>query len=341
MISDKQNLIFTLHGSLYGISADLVREICWLPELYSLATAPSDIIGMFDWRSRLVPVMHLDLRFGRGFSGCNFTDRAIVVEHQGSYVAIVAHDVFDVQYLTPQQFDSDLIRGRQISAENNFVAGIARLNEAPVICLDLERLIREPNAIDPTNESAITTGADFYSRYCPHATSAQREVFASRASELKASISVVQAEKEEGILAVQIGTEYIGIPLELVVDVDALDRFSVSSVPLAPSYILGQTDWRGKVLPILELGAVLQIPALPRQEFVVIKVNEMSIGIAVDRIFDVMYLAASQIDALPLSIASQIRTYLKGVTKYDDGVMYLVKLQELVEREFLPAPVAA
>jgi purine-binding chemotaxis protein CheW len=72
---DKQNLIFDLHGSLYGINADLVREICWLPELYSLATAPPDIIGMFDWRSQMVPVMHLDLRFGRSFSGCNLTDR--------------------------------------------------------------------------------------------------------------------------------------------------------------------------------------------------------------------------------------------------------------------------
>jgi purine-binding chemotaxis protein CheW len=335
MISDKQNLIFTLHGSLYGISADMVREICWLPELYSLATAPSDIIGMFDWRSQMVPVMHLDLRFGQKFSGCNSTDRAIVVEHQGNYVAIVAHDVFDVQYLTPKAFAADLVSGRQLPTEHNFVAGIARLNETPVICLDLERLIREPNAIEPTDDSAIATGADFYSRCCPAATPAERQVFASRAIELKTSISTVRAETETGILAVQIGTEYIGIPLELVVDVDALEKFSLSSVPLAPSYILGQTDWRGKVLPILELGAVLQIPTLPRQEFVVIKVDEISIGIAVDRIFDVIYLADSQIDELPISVDRQLRTYLQGITKYADGLMYLVKLQELVKSEFL------
>jgi purine-binding chemotaxis protein CheW len=341
MISDKQNLIFTLHGSLYGISADMVREICWLPELFSLATAPSDIIGMFDWRSQMLPVMHLDLRFGRKFSGCNLTDRAIVIECQGSHVAIVAHDVFDVQYLTPEPFDIDLVQGRQIPAAHNFVAGIARLNETPVICLDLERLIREPNAIDPANDGEIASSADFYQRCCPDLTPAEREVFASRALGLKTSISTARSETEEGILAVQIGTEYIGIPLELVVDVDTLEKFGLSFVPLAPSYILGQTDWRGKVLPILELGAVLKIPVLPRQEFVVVKVNDISIGIAVDRIFDVTYLAASQIDALPMSVDSQLRTYLQGTTKYADGLMYLLKLQQLVEREFLPTPVAA
>jgi purine-binding chemotaxis protein CheW len=340
MIADKQNLIFALHGSRYGISAELVREICWLPELYSLATAPTDIIGMFDWRSQMVPVMHLDLRFGRKFAGCNVTDRAIVVEWQGSHVAIVAHDVYDVQYLTAQPFAPDLIRGRQISAADNFVAGIALLDEAPVICLDLERLIREPTASDPTAEPELATSGDFYSRCCPDLTPVDREVFASRALQLKESIVAARTETERGFLTVQIGSEYIGIPLELVVDVDAIERFVVSSVPLAPQYIVGQTDWRGKVLPIVELGAILQIPTLPRQEFVVIKVNEISIGIAVDRIFDVIYLSSSQIERLPLSTKDRMKKYLDGVTRYQDSSMYLVKLQELVEREFISNAVA-
>jgi chemotaxis signal transduction protein len=38
-----------------------------------------------------------------------------------------------------------------------------------------------------------------------------------------------------------------------------------------------------------------------------------------------------------MSVNSQLRNYLRGVTKYADGMMYLVKLQELVEREFLQA----
>lgn len=345
MIPDKQNLIFTLHGSLYGISADLVREICWLPELYSLATAPPDIIGMFDWRSQIVPVMHLDLRFGQSFAGCNLTDRAIVVEWQGTYVAIVAHDVFNVENIAPQPLNPDLIQGRQIQVDRNFVVGIAQLNEQPVICLDLDRLIREPDAVATLDANRVlnAAGTDFYSRCCADATAADRAIFARRALQLKTSISSIQieTETESGVLAVQIGTEYIGIPLELVVDVDALDRFSLSPVPLAPSYILGQTDWRGKILPILELGGLLQIPALPRQEFAIVKVNDILIGIAVDRLFDVLYLAGSEIESLPISVESQLRTYIRGVTKYADGLMYLVRLQELVEREFLPANIAA
>jgi purine-binding chemotaxis protein CheW len=342
-VSANQNLLFGLHGSLYGISTTFVREICWLPELYSLATAPIDTIGIFNWRSRMVPVMHLDLRFGRSFSGCNVTDRVIVVEFQGTYLGIVAHQVYDVQLLAPVALDMALIQSRQAEIDRNFIIGIAQSNDKPVACLDLDRLIREPEVVaEPGAEPAIVAGsdADFYSRCCPEATVADRATFATRALQLKESVLKAQnTTTEAGVLVVQIGTEYIGLPLELTIDVDALDRFVLSPVPVAPSYLLGQLNWRGEILPLLELGGVLQIPTLPRQELVIIQIDDVKIGIAVDRIFDVCYLATDRIDDLPLSVNDRLRGYLSGVTNYADGLMYLVKLQELVEREFLPASV--
>jgi purine-binding chemotaxis protein CheW len=185
-MSGSQNLIFGLHGALYGISADFVREICWLPELHSLATMPSDLLGIFNWRSRMVPVMHLDLRFGRGFSGCNLTDRLVVLELQGTYVAIVAHDVFDVRIIDPQPLDLELIQARQSSLDRHFITGIAHSNGTPVTCLDLDRLIREPDAmaaLDPP-ELPVLAGADadFYRRCYPQATVVDRATFASRNS---------------------------------------------------------------------------------------------------------------------------------------------------------------
>jgi purine-binding chemotaxis protein CheW len=344
-MSDKQHLIFGLHGSLYGISADFVRQICWLPELYSLATAPADILGIFNWRSQLVPVMHLDLRFGRGFSGCNVTDRVIVVECQGTYLGIVAHEVYDVQSLDPQPLDLRLIQARQSELDRNFITGIAQSNETPVACLDLDRLIREPDALaalDAQAASSLVTGAgaDFFSQYCPQASVADRATFATRALQLKTSVTQAQTVgAEEGVLVVQIGAEYLGFPLALIVDVDTLDRFSLSPVPVAPQSLLGQINWRGEILPVLELGSVLQIPTLPRQELVVVEIAGVKIGLGVDRIFDVFYLATTQIETVPLSVSDRSRAYLRGVTKYADGLMYLLQLQELVEREFLPAPV--
>ncbi|AFY95334.1 chemotaxis protein CheW [Chamaesiphon minutus] len=342
---DKQNLIFGLHGSLYGINTTFVREICWLPELYSLATAPADIIGIFNWRSHLVPVLHLDLRFGRGFSGCNMTDRVIVVEDRGTYIGIVAHQVYDVRELKPQPLDLDLIQSRQSALDRQFIIGIAQSDDSVVTCLDLDRLIREPDAVAALdNESPPIAGAaaDFYSRCCPEATVDERATFATRAAQLKTSVIQAQSnEREEGVLVVQIGAESIGLPLELIIDVDTVDRFTISPVPVAPPALLGQINWRGEILPVVELGGILQIlPVLPRQEIVIIQLGDIKLGIGVDRIFDVFYLSTARIEELPLSASDRLRGYLRGVTKYGEGLMYLVKLQDLVAREFLPQSVA-
>jgi purine-binding chemotaxis protein CheW len=338
-VSTEQYLIFSLHGSLYGIGAASVREICWLPELHSLATAPVDILGMFDWRSNMLPVMHLDLRFGRQFSGCNLTDRTIVVEWQGTYLGIIAHDVYDVESLSIETVDLDLIQGRQLAVDRAFVTGIARLKDRPVICLNLDRLIREPDAIvalsDRNSPVLGAAGMDFYSRCCPQASMTEMEIFASRALVLKTSITETQASNDEGVLVVQIGDEYMGFPLELVVDVDTLDRFPISVVPASPNYIVGQINWRGSILPLIEIGHVLDLRIQARTEFVAIEINKVKMGVVVDRIFDVSYLANSEIDAIPIAVDKKSQTYLRGVTKYADGLMYLVKLKESIEREFL------
>ena len=342
---DKQNLIFGLHGSLYGIGADYIREICWLPELYSLATTPADILGIFNWRSQVVPVMHLDLRFGRGFSGCQVTDRVIVLELAGTYVAVVAHEVFDVRSIDPQPLDLDLIQSRQTDVDRNFIIGIAQSNDSPIVCLDLDRLIREPSAIVDLDNLAtpLLTGAesDFYSRCCPLASVADRATFATRATQLKAVVTNTEVlSTEAGVLVVQIGAEYVGFPLDLIIDVDALDRFSLTPVPMAPHYLLGQLNWRGEILPLLELGALLQIPALPRQEMVIVQIDGVKMGIGVNQIFDVFYLRDHLVETLPMSATNrQLGKYLRGVTKYDDQLMYLIKLQELVQQEFLAVSV--
>jgi purine-binding chemotaxis protein CheW len=342
-VPNEQYLIFSLHGSLYGINAASVREICWLPELHSLATAPADILGMFNWRSHMLPVMHLDLRFGQQFSGCNLTDRTIVVEWQGTYLGIVAHDVYDVESLTIESVDLDLIQGRQLAVDRAFVTGVAQLNERPVICLDLDRLIREPDAIVALGSGDAreigAAGMDFYARCCPQASMTEMEIFSSRAAALKISVTENQASTDEGVLVIQIGGEYLGFPLELVVDVDAIDRFPISVVPATPNYIIGQINWRGSILPILEIGHVLQLPIQPREEFVVVEIDKVKIGLMVDRIFDVSYLANSEIDLMPIEVNKQSQTYLRGVTKYADGLMYLVKLKESIEREFLSVAV--
>ena len=73
--------------------------------------------------------------------------------------------------------------------------------------------------------------------------------------------------------------------------------------PLLLEHILGQINWRGQILPLLELGMVSYrfSPVLPApRSRRLSELTVSNVGIGVDRIFDVFYLASAQIDALPL-----------------------------------------
>jgi purine-binding chemotaxis protein CheW len=337
-MQERQFIIFSLHDLLYGIDAALVREITYLPELQTIATAPKDIIGMVNWRSQLVPVMHLDLRFGKSFSGCKINDRLIIFETDTTHIAIVATAVYEVQSLQVNSVPLDLFQGRG-TGEQPFVIGMAMLDERPVICLDLERLIREPevlNNLDPHEANSGELNLDFFNRCFPHGRWSDLELLRDRAKKLKLIATETTIEQTIGIVPVQIGDEYIGLPLELVVDVDRLDSSLLTPVPNAPNYIVGQINWRGEIVPIVELATLFQKSLSNHPEVVIVKVKEVMIGIAVTKILDVLNVSVAEIQSIPSTIDNFQNQYLQGVAQYhDDRWMYLIQIEELVTKQLL------
>ncbi len=58
----------------------------------------------------------------------------------------------------------------------------------------------------------------------------------------------------------------------------------------------------------------------------------MMMGMAVTQILDVLDLPLTQIESIPKTVENSQRRFLQGVTKYDDRLMYLVQLPELIEQ---------
>jgi purine-binding chemotaxis protein CheW len=337
-MQERQFIIFSLHDLLYGIDAALVREITYLPELKTIATTPKDIIGMVNWRSQLVPVMHLDLRFGKSFSGCKINDRLIIFETDTTHIAIVVTAVYEVQSLQVNSVPLDLFQGRG-TGEQPFVTGMAMLDERPVICLDLEHLIREPEVLNNLDAHEANSGElnlDFFSRCFPRGRWSDLELLSDRAKKLKAIASETTIEQTIGIVPVQIGDEYIGLPLELVVDVDRLDTSLITPIPNAPDRIVGQINWRGEILPIVELATLFQQSSSNHREVVIVQVKDVMLGIAVSQILDVLDLPIDLIRSIPENVETSQHQYFQGVAKYnDERWMYLIQIEELVARQFL------
>ncbi len=138
-------LIFRLSDSQYGIEAALVREIFPLPELTSIPEVPPDIIGLLNLRGKIVPIMHLGCRLGQSHPVCHLSNAIILLEWQGLQVGMVVDQVQDVLTLTATHIDTNLEYGR--SQAIPFMKGVTNHSEVPIVLLNPDTLIREPEQV--------------------------------------------------------------------------------------------------------------------------------------------------------------------------------------------------
>lgn len=104
----KSYLILNLHQTRYAIAAESISEIFLLPEITLVPEAPPDIVGMINLHGQFVPVMHLDLRFGRQGAQCQPSDSVIIVEAQDLKVGIIVHQVETVNDIDPRYIQHEL-----------------------------------------------------------------------------------------------------------------------------------------------------------------------------------------------------------------------------------------
>ncbi len=95
-MSNQSFLIFSIQGSLFAIDAHVVQEILWLPELTPIEESPPYIVGVFNLRGKIVPVMDINVRFGHIPLRYHLADRVIVTEIEGRQTGIIVNEVHDV-----------------------------------------------------------------------------------------------------------------------------------------------------------------------------------------------------------------------------------------------------
>ncbi|MGB8701308.1 MAG: chemotaxis protein CheW, partial [Thermosynechococcaceae cyanobacterium] len=141
-MNNHEFLIFRLRQLQYGIPVSYVREIFPLPEINPVPDAPGDIIGVLNWRGKVLPVMHLDRRLGQPMQPCRLSDRVIAIEWEGIQVGVIVNAVEDVLPLEDDWIDQDIAYGRENQINTAFLSGVAKLETNMLLLLNIDALIR-------------------------------------------------------------------------------------------------------------------------------------------------------------------------------------------------------
>jgi purine-binding chemotaxis protein CheW len=347
--------IFSLHETLYGIQASAVCEVFYLPELTPVSEAPSDVVGVINLRGVILPIIDLDIRFGRAYSGdYQLTQCIVVIQSQGHSLGIIVDSVRDVLIIEDTDIEQDLTFGRMIdpvvvsgnaSEQHNhrLIWGLARLSTETITLLDPDVAIYQSSCFEwnlfedadhqPLSEDIPDPPSvrERSRHFCPHATPADLAIFQERAVRLRSRPTDQQDTRESIALAVVgMGSECIAVPLQSTCEFVQVRK--VSPVPCCPTYVVGNMNLRGEIITLLNLCSVLDIStaqASSARMAVVVDVNGIVAGLLVESVLDIVHVFHQDIAPVPEAIHNNGREYLRGVIPYETQAIGILNLEKV------------
>ena len=119
-----------------------------------------------------------------------------------------------------------------------------------------------------------------------------------------------------------------------VVPVPVLTR-----VPGAPSWLSGVVNWRGRVLPVVDLRPLVgaNLSPLPSSaRLVVLSEDDVEVGVVADMVPGLLNCDPSQLEAVPATISTGIAPLVRGVVDVEGPVALLATEAVLRLRDQLP-----
>ncbi len=341
-MEDKPFLIFNLNDLHYGIDALLVQEVFYLPELLPVIEAPSDIVGMLNFRGKIVPVMHLSLRLGERLKPCCLTDSVIILSYYNLQIGIIVSNVEEVKNIQTLLIENDIDYGRAKNINFRFLAGVGKVEATTVALLNHHNLLRDAEAVEALTEkndrhlenSSIVS--NFYSTCCPNATTKEKVIFKERADNLRQLAQENNSTALIPLAVIGLNNEYFGLDLDLVQEFTNIRN--VTPIPCCPSHIVGNMNLRGEILTLVDIRSALNMPLAKINngaKAIVVNIEDLVTGFPVDEVFDVMYLQPSDINSLPLAVNSSNENYLRGTVAYSGNMLTIIDLPKLLTNKLL------
>ncbi|MBF0541456.1 MAG: purine-binding chemotaxis protein CheW [Nitrospirae bacterium] len=136
-------------------------------------------------------------------------------------------------------------------------------------------------------------------------------------------------------LTFELGNEIYG--LEILKVQEIIGMMNVTRVPKTATYVRGVINLRGKVIPVIDLRLKFGLEAKPDTErtcIIVVKIEvkqlEMTMGIIVDEVSEVLDIQTSQLEETP-SFSSNMNTdYLLGIGKVEEKVIMLLDIDKVL-----------
>lgn len=322
------HLLFRERGILYGVQAAAVKEIIWLPELTPVETMPVCVAGVFSLRGKIVPAIDLGILFGHKKRSHRLTDNIIIIDPGDRLTGIIADEVVDLLELSDEAVQALPEFGREARPQSHLIEGEAKAGDGLAMVLDIGSLLDAVSA----RRSAPGGEGDLSEVFCTEATEAERKTFHDRAVNIDKAAGDGGGDKRQAVAVISLNNEKLGIDLDFIREFS--DIAGLVPVPCCPSSILGSMNLRGNVLTIIDIREPLGMRSDTKtalKKVVVAEVAGLITGVAVDDLFEVIYVASAEVRPSDFVVEYGER-YIKGTISYDNSTIAYLDLKKMLSR---------
>ena len=131
-------------------------------------------------------------------------------------------------------------------------------------------------------------------------------------------------------LTFSLGSEYFGIEIKHVIEIIGLQP--ITPVPELPDYIKGIINLRGRIIPVMDVRIRFKKPPMEYDDrtcIIVVEVKDISVGLIVDSVSEVLTLPEEDI-VPPPELAKTGNRYIKAIGKVGDNIKLLLDCDKLL-----------
>lgn len=137
--------------------------------------------------------------------------------------------------------------------------------------------------------------------------------------------------KERQLVVFSLGQEEYGVDILQVKEIKRLTE--ITRVPNAPDHVEGVINLRGNIIPVVDLHKRFElgtVEATDESRIVIVNVQDITVGITVDAVSEVITLDESSLAPPPPLVAGIEASFIEAIGKLKDRLLILLNMDRIL-----------
>ena len=129
------------------------------------------------------------------------------------------------------------------------------------------------------------------------------------------------------------------LPMKNIQEATILPSRLLTTMPNMPSYILGLTNRRGRVMWVVDMSQIMGLSKTsfipPKIDILVVKIGDSITALAIHKIEGTMRILSEDINAVPSHLSLALIPYLQGCVLKDRDIFLVLDMEAIAQSSLL------